>query len=295
MGKRALRASRLLCFVLAAAGPGLAHAQAWTPEAKNLTVDGSYQLGYATKTENVQVTVQHHLFIPTVEYGVTDNLAISASLPIIAVKAEGGNPHGSWDDSAFHETPTDFRFSARYMIPVGILAITPQVGASTPVRNYEVLGNASVGRGLKALYAGLNLGVNLDEEIPRTTLQATYEFALVEKYKDAGPEGEALDQNFSAIAAQVAHTVGGFQIHAGVDYRFFHGGITFAEFGSLTMAERMNHDPILKESSLLLGGGVGYAIGEHATIYATTRIFVSGQNTQNASLFAVGGSWDVDL
>jgi opacity protein-like surface antigen len=285
----------LLCFVLAAVGPSVAHAQAWTPEAKTLSFDGSYQFGYATKTENVDVKVQHHIFIPEVEYGITDSLALTASMPIMATKADGGNPHGSWDDSAYHETPTDLRVTARYMIPVGILAITPHLGASTPVRTYETHGNAAAGRGLKALYAGLSLGLDLDEEIPRTALQVSYEFALVERYKDAGPEAAGRDQNNSAVTAQVVHTLGDFQLSAGVDFHQYHGGITFAEFGSLTMDERTNHDLILKERILLVGGGVAYNIGEHAKIFATARVFATGENTTNASLFALGGSWDIGL
>jgi hypothetical protein len=286
----------LLCLLLVF-GAGIAHAQAWTPEAKTLNVDGAYQLGYSNRTETVAVTVIHHLFIPSLEYGITDNLAVSASLPIMAVKAEGGTPHGSWDDGGYHGTSTDLRVTARYMFPIGVVAITPQIGASSPIRDYEVQGNAAAGRGLKAAYAGINFGADLDEWAPRTTFHATYEFALVEHFTGAGPEGEALDQNFSVFTAQIGHTVAKLQMHLGVDYHHNHGGITFAQFGTteITMLEQKNHDPILLERALLAGGGLSYDVSEHTNLYATARVFVKGENTHNGSVFAVGASWDFGL
>jgi len=279
-------------------GSHVVHAQAWTPAAKTLNVDGEYQLGYSTETAGVAATVIHHLIIPSVEYGITDSLAVSASLPFMAVKADGGTPHGSWDDAGYHGTATDARVTVRYMIPLGVVAITPQIGASTPVRDYEVLGNAAAGRGLKAAYAGINFGADLDEWAPRTTFHVTYEFALVERYTGAGPEGEDIDQNFSLVTAQIGHRpIDKMQIHLGIDYHRYHDGITFEQFGTMeiTMLEQKNHDPILLERSLLAGGGISYDLGEHASIYATARFVVKSENTHNGSLAALGASWDFDL
>lgn len=286
-----------LLFLVLTFGSRVVHAQAWTPEGGTLSVDAAYQLGYSDKVDTVKVTTINHLLIPSVSYAVTDSLELSATMPIIAVKADGGTPHGSWDDGSYHATTTDLRFTARYMIPVGPLAITPQIGASTPVREYEVQGNAAAGRGLKAGYAGINIGADLDEWIPRTALSVAYEFALVEKFTGAGPEGEALDQNYSAITGQIAHTISNFSLHVGADYHHWHDGITFKQFGTpaITMLEQMKHDPILRERALLIGGGVSWQAGEHTSIYATTRIFVTGENTHNGSIFAIGASWDFEL
>lgn len=301
MDNRFLRWTALL-FLMLAARSRVVQAQAWTPEARTLNVDASYQLGYATRTESVNISVIHHYLIPAVEYGITDKLAISASLPLIAVKCPecptldgGSHAHGAYDDGRYHETPTDLRVSARYRIPVAFLNITPQIGASAPVRRYEWAGNASAGRRLNAAYFGLNIGADLDEHIPRTALHLAYEFALVERFTLAGAEGKAIDENYSTIAGQVEHRIGGLHLHAGADYLIHHGGITFAEFSQLTSLERLNHDPILREKILMVGGGLAYDISDATTLYASTRIFVAGSNTSNASIFAVGASWDIDL
>jgi hypothetical protein len=280
-----------------AAGPSLAQAQAWTPEATTLSVEGGYQLGYATRTEHVDGTVIHHVIIPAVEYGITDSFAVSATLPFMLVRAvdPGMFAHGAWDDDKYHSTLTDLRFTARYMIPLGFVAVTPHLGASTPVADYVVQGRAAAGRHLKAAYVGLSVGADLDEYVPRSSLHLSYEFALVEKFKGAGAEGEAIDQNISTLAAQIGHTIGRFGIHAAVEYYAHHDGVAFSEFPALTPLQVMNHDPILRERVLLIGGGVGYQLNDSTSISATTRIFISGENTHNASLFAIGASWDIDL
>jgi len=278
-------------------GPRVAGAQnAWTPPPKSLGLDLSYQLGYGTKSENLEAPVTHQYFIPDVEYGIIENLAVDASLPILAVKADAGMfAHGSWDDGSYHAAPTDLRSNIRYRIPAAFLSITPQIGGSVPVRDYETRGFAAAGRHLKAAYFGVNVGADLDEYIPRTTVQLLYEFALVEKFKEAGPEGEAFSQNYSVFTALIGHSIHRFSMFAGIDYHHQHDGIRFDDFGSISMNLRMHHDGLLIERIVLLGGGASYSIKDNVDIYASVRIFAWGENTHNSSIFAVGGSWDFNL
>src|SRR5688572_13589375 len=79
---------------------GIVHAQAWTPASRSLGVDAAYSLGYGTRSEEVEANVTHHIITPELEYGITDSLAVSASLPIVAVKSETMFEHGSWDDGS---------------------------------------------------------------------------------------------------------------------------------------------------------------------------------------------------
>lgn len=281
---------------------GLARAQAWTSPARTLELDANYQLGYATQTENSDVHVIHHYFIPSVEYSITDQLQVSASLPLIAIECPncqtldgGSHAHGAYDDGSYHFTPTDARVTARYMIPLGPIAITPQIGGSAPVRLYEWAGNASAGRRLNAAYAGVNVGVNLESILPRTLINVMYELAIVEKFNGAGPEGSAINQDYSTFSAQIIHTIRRVHIHLGVDGHYNHDGISFSQFPQLPEIEQLNHDPILREHILLAGGGVSYDLGDRTTLYAAVRIFVTGENTSNASLFSVGATWDFDL
>jgi hypothetical protein len=70
-----------------------------------------------------------------------------------------------------------------------------------------------------------------------------------------------------------------------------HGGVNFSEFGGLSMNEQLYHDAILRENVLLVGGGVGYQITDALSVTAAARLFLMGENTQNASVFALGVAW----
>jgi hypothetical protein len=56
---------------------------------------------------------------------------------------------------------------------------------------------------------------------------------------------------------------------------------------------QMNHDPLLNEEFLLLGGGVGYAINEVIHVTALVRFFVRGYNTRDSTLLGVGVGWNI--
>jgi hypothetical protein len=284
----------LLGVCVTVATVGVANAQnAWTPPPKTLGVDLSYQVGYGTHSENIEAPVTHHYVIPDIEYGIIENLAVDASLPILVVKADAGMfAHGSWDDGAYHSAPTDARATVRYRIPAAFLSITPQIGGSVPVRDYETRGFAAAGRHLKAAYFGINVGADLDEYIPRTIVHLMYEFALVEKFKEAGAEGEAYSQNYSVFTALIGHNIGRFGLFAGVDYHHNHDGIGFDDFGTISQNLRMHHDGLLIERIVLLGGGASYSITDNVDIYANIRIFTWGENTHDSSIFALGASWD---
>jgi len=295
------RVSRLLpvFFAVLVFGPRLARAQAWTPPQNTLTLSGSYQLGYGTHADNLTATVIHQYFIPDVQYGITDNLAIGASLPILAVKTDASTmatfAHGPWDDGTYHSTLTDARVTVRYSIPIKFLTITPQIGASTPVQDYPVQGFAAAGRHLTAGYLGVNVGADLSDYIPRTLLHFAYEFALVQRYNDAGPSVAEFSQNYSTTTFEVDHRLGRFTLHAGLDYHNNDGGITFADFSFINPTQRSYHDAILLERILLVGGGVSYSATDHVDLFVSARIFAWGANTQNSSIFAVGASWDLGL
>ena len=67
-----------------------------------------------------------------------------------------------------------------------------------------------------------------------------------------------------------------------------HGGVNFSEIGTLSPSEIEFHDAILDEDLLLAGGGVGYQVTNAFNVSLSARIFLSGVNTQNASVFALG-------
>jgi hypothetical protein len=196
---------------------------------------------------------------------------------------------GRYDDGSLHATLTDLRAGARYQLLEDPLALTPHIAVSVPVANYETVGNAVAGRHLKALHLGLAAGRVFGES---TYVHALYEFSIVEKY-DRTMETAQFGQNRSDFTFTVGHKLldQRLDLHVDVNGRVTHGGMNFSQFTMLPMNDQLYHDPILAETILLVGGGVGYQITNDLGINAGARLFVTGANTQNASVYVFGITW----
>jgi len=283
-----------------------AGAQAWVDPAGSLSTSVDYEFSPSSAVVETPdrsfdgEPITAHMISLGAEYVPIDRLGLQVSLPLLAVKYGGdGMPfpqHGSYDDGSFHTTLTDVRLNARYELLRDIIAFTPQIGVSVPVKKYEHVGFANAGRGLKQLHMGASIGRTLEPVVPNLFFQAQYEFSLVEKFDDtATPEQAAVTKTFGQNRSDVSFLVGYFllggdlTIDLGLNWRIAHGGMTFEDLPNDPMATLyIYHDPLLKEEFLLVGGDVGYNITDRLSINATTRLFVRGSNTRDANIFGLG-------
>jgi hypothetical protein len=278
-----------------------AHAQAWVGDKGTLDLSLDYNFGTSDKVvgdKNVEFidagTTTQQITVGT-EYVPIRNLALGVSLPLVLLKYTGNKtayPHdagGSYDNGKLHTTLTDLRAGVRYQLLEDPIALSPHLGVSIPVADYETIGNTVAGRHLKALHAGLGIGHVFGIS---TYVHLMYEFSLVEKY-DRTPETAKYGQNRSDASFTIGHKLleQRLDLHADVNMRVTHGGVNFSDFGDFTPDEEMFHDAILKESMVLVGGGLGYQITNSLAVNLAARLFVSGANTQNASVVAVGFGW----
>jgi hypothetical protein len=295
----------LACLTLFLSLEATAHAQAWVGYKGSLDADLDYNLGISNKilgSGDVEFkdsgTTTHQITLGA-EYVPIEKLAISASLPIAFLKYTGNKtayPHpggGDYDDGKMHTTLTDFHVQARYQVLDGVVALAPHVGFTIPVADYETVGNTVAGRHLKALHLGLSVGRVVSEETP-LYFMLRYEFSLVEKF-DKNAATEKYGQNRSDLSFVAGYKLleGKLDINAAVNFRKTHGGLDFAEFATWTPDENMFHDAILAEQILLIGGGVGYQLTNSLSASASVGVFITGENTQNANVFALGLSWSV--
>ncbi len=289
-----------VCVALASAGQH-AHAQAWVDDKGSLNFSLDYNLGISDKVVVDQgadfpdAGATTHQFTLGAEYVPIEHLAVDVGLPLVLIKYTGSKTAykhpggGSYDDGSFHSTLTDLRVGARYQVLDDPLALSPHIAVSIPVANYETVGNAVAGRHLKALHLGLAAGRVFGEA---TYVHALYEFSIVEKY-DRTVETAKFGQNRSDFTVTVGHKFldQRLDLHADVNGRVTHGGMNFSQFNSLPADDVMYHDPILAESMVLVGGGVGYQLTSAVGINAGARLFVTGANTQNASVYVFGVTW----
>ena len=290
-------------FIMAGVSERSASAQgAWVDEAGSLSAGLDYSFNSSPdvvadsdlKFEGEDITA--HSVSLSAEYTPIENLAVDATLPMTMLKFGGGadapgDPHGDYDDGDFHTTLTDLRANVRYQVLRDIVALSPHLGFTLPVADYETQGFAGAGRHLKALHLGASVGKLFDPFAPNLFVQATYEFTLAEKFDQTNTESEGdvtkeIGQNRSDVSAQLGYFFldGDLRINAGFNWRVYHDGIAYEDLGAsipLTDARFTYHDALLDEEFTLLGGDVGYNITDRISVDATSRFFVAGSNTLN--------------
>jgi hypothetical protein len=293
-----------LIFVAVGSAGTEARAQAWVGEKGSLDLSLDYNLAVSSKIiesdggpDIPDAGVTSHTFMMGAEYVPLPKLAVNVAVPLTMLKFTGNaaiftHPAGgSYDDGTTHTTLTDLRVGTRYQVLEELVAMSPHVAVSVPLADYETIGNAVGGRGLKALHLGLSVGRLLTDQV---YVHALYEFSFIEKY-DRTVETATHSQNRSDAQFTLGYKPGVLQdrldVHVDANARFGHGGIRFIDYQMLSMNEQLYHDAILDEDILLIGGGLGYQISNSLSVSLAARFFVRGENTQNASVFGVGVGW----
>lgn len=291
------RAAAAVGFIALASYWSSASAQAWVGPQGSLDLGLDYNFAKSDKVVGdaglkfPDAGSTTHQETISVEYVPIDRLGIGLSLPLASFEYTGSKtlyPHpggGTYDDGSFHTTFTDLRGGARYQVLADPIAISPIIELSLPIANYETVGNTVAGRHLDALHLGLAIGKIIDAFY----VQALYEFSIVQKYDrtaDTAKQGQNTSDGSLVIGYKLFDHR--FDLNLDANFHITHGGIDFSTFGSNPQSDQLYHDAILREDQLLLGGGLGYQINDSLTVAAKYMVFVSGVNTQNASVLAVG-------
>lgn len=287
-----------LVFIALGSAWNDARAQAWVGDQGALDLNLDYNLAISSKVVvdkgsdfKDAGTTTHQLTLGG-EYVPINHLAVNIGLPLVLLKYTGNKtayPHpggGKYDDGDTHATLTDLRAGVRYQFLDEPVALSAHLAFSIPVADYETIGNTVAGRHLKRLHAGASIGKLIGES---TYVHLMYEFTLSEKY-DRTADTKKYGQNLSDLSFTVGHRLmqQRLDLHLDANAHWTHGGVEFSNFGSFTPDEALYHDAILDEDMILVGGGIGYQVSNKLAVNLSGRLFLTGQNTQNASVFAVG-------
>ncbi len=297
MSARPLTATFIGCLgalFLHVALPTTACGQAWLPLKNEGQVTFTYQsirvrdhLDFTGKRFDAGA-IRTHTQVLSFEYGLTKKLALDADITHVTSRYEGFvgplGPHGPPDTGSYHPTFQDLRLGVRYNVYNGAVALTPFVGVVVPTHHYETKGHSAVGRDLRELQMGVNVGRNLEGVFPRSYVHGRYSFAIVESV-------EELNLNRSNADWEIGH----FATHR-LSLRFTgmwqrtYGGVDIPKDHDLPHYHEL-HDRAARSRFIRLGGGGTFALSKSLDLHADYTRPVWGINTHVARGLSLGMSW----
>lgn len=288
---RIVRAGLAAASVLTVAA-SYAHAQAFVPAQGEGAVSVMYQDQFfryhyspTVQVDAGQIYARSTLF--DVTYGLTDTVAVSMSLPLVATKYSGPSPHplpdfsgpNPVDDGTWHATAQDFSFNVRYNVTRNLLnkgiVFTPFVGSILPSHDYPYFVHSGFGKDLRELQLGASAAKLFQRGVPGLLIQGRYSFGFTQQAVD-------IPHNRSLASVEVGYfATPKLRLMGLSSAQLTHGGIDFygaASRALLTTEEFLHHDQITRENFLALGAGASYSITETIDLYGSIMHDVERRN-----------------
>jgi hypothetical protein len=311
---RRLRAALIgLAMAQLAISPSSAWAQAFVPPAGEGNVTISYQNLFARGHLDLngdRMTgpagtdpIQAHAFLVEAEFGLTNRLALNASIPYIAAKYGGDTPHRvggtgpaqEWDDGSYHATWQDYLFGLRYNVVTRPVAITAFAERVVPSHHYPALAHAAVGKDLLALVVGGAVGGFLDGALPGLFFHSQYSFTRTEQIVGIRPNRSRVDGEVGYFVTPrlAVRFLANYQLtHDGFDLISFATPMTEALFhrtGEHIPANyRRYHDQLQRSDYITVGGGAALAVNDSMEIFVAASQTVWGKNIHPLRGVSVG-------
>jgi len=233
-----------------------------------------------------------------IEYGLTDNLAISVGLPYVTAKYTGQGPAcplcassplgfhaGPNDDGLYHGALQDFRIDLRQNIFRRPLIFTPSIGVVIPGHRYEQHGEAAIGRGLWELPIAIDMARSLAPLFPDAYVQGRYSYTFVQRDLNV-----PLNKSNGFVEAGYSVT-SSLAVRGLATWQKTHGGLNgFPEF-EFSEELLQNHDRLLRDNNWRAGAGVVYSLTESVDLSATVITVVGGTVTHFGTGITIGTIW----
>lgn len=271
--------------------------QAWTPRAANGSVSLTAQTLHADGHTDGRGRNRHNIDMRansltlTLDYGLTDRLALSVGVPYVTSRLSGGVPHAGAlvDDGRNHGAITDLDLKIRYKALDGSVVITPFVGAQWPTRRYATLGHAAPGRGLQEYSAGFDVGHDAGWLAPGLFIAGGYGYAAVEQvHDDISIDRSNADMR---IAYYLTSRV---SFHGASMWQKTHGGLDLP----LTPAERIehahHHDQMLRANHWRGSAGIAYAVRPSVDVFLAWTTSIESRNSHTFRTLTMGAAWSFD-
>jgi len=287
----------IVIIQLASVAPLLA--QPWVPPQGEGTVSLTYQNYYVIGhfdvggNKNDNGATHAKAMLADVDFGLSDTVALTVTLPYIATKYTGPDEYfvgpvhthpGPLDtDRRYHAAFQDFRIEIRRVCWAGPVAFAPVVAVIIPSHEYETRGEAVPGRHRRELQIGVAAGADLNRILPRSYVHGRYSLATAERLSGFSSVRSLVDVEGGVDASS---RIG---VRGLASWTIRHKGPTVPE---LAAADWTRHDRFIVSSSFNLGGGVTLSITPRTELHALWVATVSGKSgAHQARMLAIGASW----
>ncbi|MDQ5845095.1 MAG: hypothetical protein M3539_07340 [Acidobacteriota bacterium] len=286
-------ALRIAVVALHLAVPSTMFAQAWVPAKGEGSLSVTYQkvdvqdhFSAAGETEH-RGRIHTHNVITSLEYGLTNKLALDVDLAYVASRFDGPGLrlHGPGDDGFYHPTFSDAHVSLRYNVATKPIVVTPFIGFTIPTHDYAVQGHSAVGRGFHELLVGVNVGRQLGPVMPNGYAHLRYSYAILKDFAGFHLNHSNADWElgWSANKLIALRFLGAWQRT--------HGGLDFPAGRRLTAAEFDIHDRVAKADYVQVGGGVTFSLNRSFDVHTAYVRTVSARNTHGDAGIILGVTW----
>jgi hypothetical protein len=290
-------ASAALAAGIAFAPPVRAqHADLWVPSKGHGAVSVAYQhlyTRYHTDSHGnkaIPGTVRNRSVFLDVDYGLTDRLALRASVAFKSNRYDErkpdsahdpgtlGDPHGQHfiDDGRYHAGWQDWNLALRCLwIDTPFLTVTPYIDYGQPIRDYTVFAHSAVGTGQARLEGGANIGGRFKAPAQNLFWRVGAAYAYMEKEGDRRVNHATFDAELGWFATPRL-TVRGVIVK-----RKTYHGLDFPEDYASSHEDDafFHHDQNVRDDFLNVGLGADYQLDDRYTAFANLGRSLRGDNT----------------
>jgi hypothetical protein len=256
-----------------------AGAQAWLPRKDTGTASFTFQalhIKHHTDVSGLRFdrgTIDSNVFSVDVDYGLTRRWAVNATVPFSRNKYIGNfahvDPEHNLDDGHHHSGVQDFRFGARYsLLRYTPIVVTPFVEAVVPSHDYVTFAHAALGRNLRELMIGANLGWEGESFLPNAYFQTRVSYGFVERVLGRSHNRTNIDSEFTyRVLPRLSFS-------ALTSYAKHHGGLDWdSRLGEprdqWTAEERFHHDELTRADAFDVGLGTSFRVSQSTSVYGS--------------------------
>ena len=217
--------------------------------------------------------------IQSIQYGVTDRLGASLSLPVVASRYYGPDPHQlPIDDGNYHGGTQDFRIGLQYNARRRPVILTPFVTVIVPSHDYIFYAHSAVGTHQPELDLGLAAAGRFERWLPNAYYQAAYSYGIVPVVTGVRPDRSHMSLEGGYFVTRYL------ALRVLADSQLTHGGFNIpqdfqiSDYPLVANDRWRHHDQSANINSLNLGGGFDVALGPRWDVFAALTTSVWGEN-----------------